>query len=281
MPQPEITVERVDPVTSSGLAGQGGTGQRTQAERNQLGEVVSRSLRAVAAGVRGWPVLVRGAGGLGKEQAPAGADLIGIDESVRAPAMVRPRLSAAIAVQSAPSPRRSSAAIRHSVSPGVHGMGRPGRGRLGLGRGRARARPARTWPFRRRRGGSGGGRPRERRPEAREREHADGDPPAAIRSMTDAPLWALTSPLRTCATTARTKLREQAAHAAHAARASRHSASRASGRQACPEPARQGITDHEEEHGRNGRECEQRGEQRRCDIEDLPRMSPHVRPSHR
>ncbi len=64
---------------------------------------------------------------------------------------------------------------------------------------------------------------------------------AASRSRTDEPWRNPTSPLRTCATTARSSCAQQAAQATQAATTRRHSASRGMGRQACPSPPASGL----------------------------------------
>ena len=140
----------------------GGPARRRPASRGRGRSVRgdgSRSRRA-SPGVPGRSVLIRGAGGPGKVQAPARPEVVRIDEAGAA-AMSRPRLRAAIVVQSAPSPR-SSSAMPHSESPGrTAWVDRPRPARPPAGRREVAPRTWTSW----RRGASGGRRQREGRPD--------------------------------------------------------------------------------------------------------------------
>ena len=192
------------------------------------------------AGVPGPLRRPRAPAATGKMQAPAGADLIGVDEAGAsghgAPEVERGdrrpvRAVAQALVRDAATACRPAA--RHgSPAAAARSDDRAGRARQ---RGRRRREPLGGGVLAPAADDSASG-----RPDAREREHADGDPcrdPVHDRRV---PMPRPTSPLRTCATTARTSWAQQAAQATHAATVSTHSASRGSGPPGVPEPARQG-----------------------------------------
>ena len=161
----------------------------------------------------------------GKAEAPAGADLVGIDEA-GAPGHGAPEVERG---DRRPVRTVAQALVRDAPQrvAGLHGwvalaaVGSELRRRL-----QRRGARCRTWRVR-----------RQARWHRRPSESARGAPMlvsastpmairAAIRSRTDASRRAPTSPLRTCATTARTSWAQQAAQATQAATVSTHSASR-------------------------------------------------------
>ena len=112
----------------------------------------------------------------------------------------------------------------------------------------------------------------------RARGHARGAPtvvsastPTAIRaarrSTTEAPAGTPTSPLRTWATTARRAGRSRPPMPPRPPPRARTARRVGQGAPGVPEPARERIADHEDEHGRDGGEGEQGGEHRRRDVE--------------